>query len=238
MSTPHINAKKGDFAEAIILPGDPLRAKFIAENFLNNAKEICNVRNILGFTGEHNGKRISVMGTGMGIPSISIYATELAKDYGVKTMIRTGTCGALHNDLKLMDIVLCMGAGTDSGFHKNLIGNMHYPFIADFELLERAKEVAKSKNISYKIGKMFTSDLFYRDDVEYNSLLTKLGFLAVEMENAGLYKVADSYGVKALGIATVSDHINKGESLSSDDRQKSLEQMINLALETICKEDH
>ncbi len=236
MSTPHINAKKGDFAEGVILPGDPLRAKFIAENFITNAKEVCNVRNILGFTGEYKGKPVSVMGTGMGIPSISIYATELAKNFGVKTMIRTGTCGALHDDLNLMDIVLCMGAGTDSGFHKSFIGNMHYPFIANFELLEKAKNIAKNNDLSYKIGKMFTSDLFYRNDLEYNSLLTKLGFLAVEMEIAGLYKVADDYGVKALGITTVSDHINKGGKLSSSDREKSLEQMISIALETIHEE--
>ncbi len=236
MSTPHINAKRGDFAEGIILPGDPLRAKFIAENFIENAKEVCNVRNILGFTGEYKGKPVSVMGTGMGVPSISIYATELAKDFGVKTMIRTGTCGALHDSLNLMDIILCMGAGTDSGFHKTFIGNMHYPFIADFGLLEKAKNVAQSKNFPYKIGKMFTSDLFYRNDTEYNTLLTKLGFLAVEMEIAGLYKVADDYGIKALGITTVSDHINKEEMLTASDREKSLEQMISVALETICQE--
>jgi purine-nucleoside phosphorylase len=232
MSTPHINAKKGDFAETVLFPGDPLRAKFIAENFLQNAKEVTNVRNMLGFTGEYNGKRVSVMGSGMGIPSCSIYAKELITEYGVKNLMRIGSAGALSKDVKVRDIVIAMGASTDSGVNRQRFGGFDYAAIASFNMVKAAYDAAQKQNIAVKVGNCFSADLFYTPLPQMFDTMEKMNILCVEMEAAGLYGVAAEYGANALAILTISDHIRTHEALSAEDRQNSFKEMMKVALET------
>ncbi|UKA08295.1 purine-nucleoside phosphorylase [Photobacterium damselae subsp. damselae] len=232
MATPHINAEFGDFAETVLMPGDPLRAKFIAETYLEDAKEVCNVRNMLGYTGTYKGHKISVMGHGMGIPSCSIYVHELIKDFGVKNVIRIGSCGAVHDDVKLMDVIIGMGASTDSKVNRIRFNNHDFAAIADFHLLETAVNQARSQNVPVRVGNVFSADLFYSPEVDLFDKMEKLGILGVDMEAAGIYGVAAELGAKALTILTVSDHIKRGEKLSSEDRQKSFNDMMNVALET------
>ncbi|HIF9494321.1 TPA: purine-nucleoside phosphorylase [Photobacterium damselae] len=232
MATPHINAEFGDFAETVLMPGDPLRAKFIAETYLEDAKEVCNVRNMFGYTGTYKGHKISVMGHGMGIPSCSIYVHELIKDFGVKNVIRIGSCGAVHDDVKLMDVIIGMGASTDSKVNRIRFNNHDFAAIADFHLLETAVNQARSQNIPVRVGNVFSADLFYSPEVDLFDKMEKLGILGVDMEAAGIYGVAAELGAKALTILTVSDHIKRGEKLSSEDRQKSFNDMMNVALET------
>lgn len=234
--TPHIEAKEGDFAETILLPGDPLRAKFIAENFLSDVRQVNSVRNMLGYTGQYRGKEVSVMGTGMGIPSMSIYVTELVKFYGVKNLIRVGSCGAVSEDVKVRDLVLAVGAGTDSGVNRARFGGMDFSATADYGLLHSAALVAKEKGLDVKVGNIFSADLFYHPDSEMLKLLSAMNILAVEMEAAGLYGIAAEYhqlGVKALAICTVSDHIKTGEALPPEERQSSFREMMEVALESI-----
>ncbi|MGR5227796.1 purine-nucleoside phosphorylase [Photobacterium damselae] len=232
MATPHINAEFGDFAETVLMPGDPLRAKFIAETYLEDAKEVCNVRNMFGYTGTYKGHKISVMGHGMGIPSCSIYVHELIKDFGVKNVIRIGSCGAVHDDVKLMDVIIGMGASTDSKVNRIRFNNHDFAAIADFLLLETAVNQARSQNVPVRVGNVFSADLFYSPEVDLFDKMEKLGILGVDMEAAGIYGVAAELGAKALTILTVSDHIKRGEKLSSEDRQKSFNDMMNVALET------
>ncbi|HIF9092272.1 TPA: purine-nucleoside phosphorylase [Photobacterium damselae] len=232
MATPHINAEFGDFAETVLMPGDPLRAKFIAETYLEDAKEVCNVRNMFGYTGAYKGHKISVMGHGMGIPSCSIYVHELIKDFGVKNVIRIGSCGAVHDDVKLMDVIIGMGASTDSKVNRIRFNNHDFAAIADFHLLETAVSQARSQNVPVRVGNVFSADLFYSPEVDLFDKMEKLGILGVDMEAAGIYGVAAELGAKALTILTVSDHIKRGEKLSSEDRQKSFNDMMNVALET------
>ena len=232
MPTPHINAKPDDFAETVLMPGDPLRAKFIAENFLDDAKLICDVRNMFGYTGVYKGKKVSVMGHGMGIPSSSIYAHELISNYGVKNIIRIGSCGAVRDDVKLMDIVIAMGASTDSKVNRIRLNNHDFAAIADFGLLEEAVNQARSHKVPVKVGNVFSTYLFYTPEEAIFAKMSKLGILGVDMEAAGIYGVAADLGAKALTILTVSDHITRGEQLSSDERQKSFNEMMNIALET------
>ncbi len=231
MSTPHINAKKGDFAKTVLLPGDPLRAKFIAENFLQDVKQVTNVRNMLGFTGNYKGKPISVMGSGMGIPSCSIYAKELITEYGVENLIRVGSCGAVQEDVKVHDVVIASGASTDSAVNRLRFLNCDYSAIPSFELLNKAYETAKSLGIDVKVGNIFSSDLFYHPVKEMVQKMQEMKILAVEMEAAGLYGCAAEFGANALAILTVSDHIITGESLSSEGREKLFKKMMELALE-------
>jgi len=231
--TPHIEAKEGDFAETILLPGDPLRAKFIADNFLTDVRQINSVRNMFGYTGSYNGKEVSVMGTGMGIPSMSIYVTELVKFYGVKNLIRVGSCGAVSDDVKLRDLVLAVGAATDSGVNRARFGGMDFSATADFGLLSRAAKTAGEKGLEIKTGNIFSADLFYHPDEKMLDTLSAMNILAVEMEAAGLYGIAAEYhklGVKALAICTVSDHIKTGEALPPEDRQSSFSDMMEVAL--------
>jgi len=231
--TPHIEAKEGDFAESILLPGDPLRAKFIADNFLTDVRQINSVRNMLGYTGSYHGKEVSVMGTGMGIPSMSIYVTELVKFYGVKNLIRVGSCGAVSDEVKLRDIVLAVGAGTDSGVNRARFGGMDFAATADFGLLSSAAKVAAEKGLEIKTGNIFSADLFYHPDESMMDTLTAMNILAIEMEAAGLYGIAAEYhqlGVKALAICTVSDHIKTGEALPPEERQSSFSDMMEVAL--------
>jgi purine-nucleoside phosphorylase len=232
MATPHINAELGDFAETVLMPGDPLRAKFIAETFLEDVKQVCDVRSMLGFTGTYKGKRVSVMGHGMGIPSCSIYVHELIKDFGVKNIIRVGSCGAVHDDVKLMDVIIGMGASTDSKVNRIRFNDHDFAAIADFHLLETSVQQARLQNVNVRVGNIFSADLFYSPEADLFDKMEKLGMLGVDMEAAGIYGVAAELGAKALTILTVSDHIKRGEKLSSEDRQKSFGEMMNVALET------
>lgn len=230
MATPHINAPEGAFAETVLMPGDPLRAKHIAETFLDDAVCVNTVRNMFGYTGTYKGKKVSVLGSGMGVPSMSIYATELVKFYGVKNIIRIGSCGALPLDVKVRDVVIGMGASTDSSVNRNRLAGMDFAAIASFSLLEKAVAAARAKQINVKVGNVFTSDLFYNPSETLFDTLEKYGVLAVEMEAAGLYGVAAEYGINALAIFTVSDHIRTGEALSAELRQTSFNEMVEVAL--------
>ncbi|MEH6517707.1 MAG: purine-nucleoside phosphorylase [Halioglobus sp.] len=232
MGSIHINANSGAFAETVLFPGDPLRAKYIADNFLNNAEQVTDVRNVLGFTGEYEGKRVSVMASGMGIPSASIYATELIKEYGVKEIIRVGSCGSVSSEVDLRDVVVGMGACTDSNVNRIRFGGYDYAAIADYGLLERAVNSARALEVEAKVGNLFSADLFYTPDQPMFKIMEKYGILGVEMEAAGLYGAAVEFGAKALAICTVTDNIATGAALSSEDRQLSLNTMIQIGLKT------
>ncbi len=233
MATPHINAEMGDFADVVLMPGDPLRAKYIAETFLEDVKEVCNVRSMLGFTGTYKGRKISVMGHGMGIPSCSIYTTELIKDFGVKKIIRVGSCGAVRDDVKLRDVVIGIGASTDSKVNRMRFNDHDFAAIADFDMTRHAVDAAKAKGINVRVGNIFSVDLFYTPNPEFFEKMIKYGILGVEMEAAGIYGVAAEYGAKALTICTVSDHIISGEQTSADERQTTFNEMIEIALESV-----
>jgi len=233
MATPHIKAELGDFAETVLMPGDPLRAKFIAENFLDDAKCITQVRNMFGYTGTYKGKAISVMGSGMGVPSISIYATELYKDFGVENIIRIGSCGAVRDDIKIRDIIIGMAASTDSRVNRMRFNECDFAACADFGLLQKVANTAQKLNQKIHVGNIFTADLFYTPQPEMFAIIEKYGILAVEMEAAGLYGVAAEYGKKALTVLTVSDHIKTGEQTSADERETTFKDMMELTLESI-----
>ena len=227
----HIEAKKGEIAETILLPGDPLRAKWIAETFLENPVCFNKIRGMLGYTGIYNDKRVSVMGTGMGVPSISIYAHELITEYGVKNLIRVGSAGSYQAHVKIRDIVLAMAASSNSGINELRFGGADFAPTANFELFEKAIHAAKTKNIEIKAGNIFTSDEFYADDFESYKKWSKFGVLCVEMESAGLYTVAAKHNVRALSILTISDSLVTGERTSSSDRETTFKDMIEIALE-------
>jgi len=228
----HIAAKEGEIAEAVLLPGDPLRAKFVAENFLENPAQYTSVRNILGFTGTYKGKKVSVQGTGMGIPSISIYANELFREYGVKRAIRIGTAGSINKDIKIRDLILAMSACTDSGANNIRFGGRNYAPTASFSLLKTAYDTAVSKGWEPKVGSVVSNDMFYTEDPDDWKLWAKFGCLALEMECAELYTLAAKYGREALGILTVSDSMITGEETSSEERQNTFTRMMEVALET------
>ena len=231
MKPKHFNAKPGDFADFVLMPGDPLRAQYIAEEFLDDARQVTNVRNMLGFTGTHQGRSVSVMGSGMGIPSASIYATELIQCYGVKEILRIGSCGTLTADAKMRDVVVGMGACTDSNVNRMRFKSYDFAAIADYTMLARAVAAASSLDLPIKVGNLFSADLFYTPDVEMFDVMEKMGVLGIEMEAAGLYGVAAEYGAKALAVVTVTDHIRSGEALSTNERQSSLDDMIRLGLQ-------
>lgn len=233
MATPHISAEKGDFAPSILLPGDPLRAQHIADNFLDDVTQVNAVRNMLGFTGSYDGIPVSVMGTGMGIPSASIYATELITQYDVERLIRVGSCGGIVSTVELRDVVLAIGACTDSMVNRARYGDEDFAATADFWLLRAAADAAAAKGISVKVGNVHSADLFYNPDGEAFDRMEAMGVLAVEMEAAGLYGVAAEKGARALTIATVSDHVRTGASTSSEERQQTFDEMVEIALETI-----
>lgn len=231
MATPHIKAEHGDFAETVLMPGDPLRAKHIADTFLTNAKQVNDVRNMYGYTGEYKGKRLSVMGSGMGIPSISIYAKELITEFGVKNLMRIGSCGALQKDIELRDIIIAQGASTDSQVNRSRLKGFDFAAIASFNLLEKAVAAARQGGKNVRVGNVFTSDLFYSPVEGIMENLTKMNMLAVEMEAAGLYGVAAEYGANALAMMTVSDHILTGEELDADARQNTFNDMVEITLD-------
>jgi purine-nucleoside phosphorylase len=227
----HIEAKKGEIAETILLPGDPLRAKWIAETFFEGPKCFNKVRNMLGYTGIYNGKKVSVMGTGMGVPSISIYAHELINAYGVKNLIRVGSAGSYQKDVKIRDVVLAMAASSNSGVNELRFGGADYAPTANFGLFLKAVEAAKKKNIVVKAGNVFTSDEFYADDFESYKKWSRFGVLCVEMEAAGLYTVAAKHNVNALAILTISDSLVTGERTTTKERETTFKGMVEIALE-------
>ena len=228
--TPHIGAKYGEIAETVIMAGDPLRAKFMADNFLENPVQFNNIRGMLGFTGTHDGKRVSVMGHGMGMPSIGIYTYELYNFYGVKTIMRVGSAGSLRKDLKLGDLVLAMGACTDSSYGKQFETPGTYAPIADFELLRGAADTCDRFGYKYMVGNVMSSDIFYHDNA-HNDKWMKMGVLAVEMEAAALYMNAARSGNRALTICTISDSIVTGEKTTAEQRQTSFTHMMEVAFE-------
>ncbi len=231
----HIGAKENEIAESILLPGDPLRAKYIAENFLEDVSQYNNIRGMLGYTGTYKGQRVSVQGTGMGVPSISIYAHELMAEYGVKNLIRVGTCGAIQEDVHVRDVIIAMSASTDSAVNNIRFKGMDYAATADFGLLKAAYDAAVEKGLSVKVGGILTTDTFYHDDPSIYQLWASYQVLAVEMEAAALYTLAAKFGAKALTILTVSDHILTGESTSAEERQLTFNDMIETALEGVLK---
>ncbi len=233
MST-HIGAKAGDVAESILLPGDPLRAKYIAENFLKDPVCFNQVRGMLGYTGSYEGKLISVMGTGMGIPSISIYATELMREYNVQTLVRIGTCGSMNKDIHIGDVILAQGACTDSDINHHIFPGTYCP-VADFDLLRTACLKAQEAGIRPIVGNVLSSDTFYGEElIDHSALWIKYGVLAVEMEAAALFTIAKKYGRRGGALLTVSDSlVNEEQQMTPKEREQSLNTMIKLALDTV-----
>lgn len=232
MTTPHNKAKPGDYAEAVLLPGDPLRAKWIAETFLTDANEVNSIRNCLGYTGLFKGKRVSVQATGMGQPSLAIYVHELIDVYGVKTLIRVGTCGGLNTDVKLRDLVIAQGASTDSAMVRQGFGQFHFAPIADFSLLRAMVEGAEKTGQRFHVGNFLSSDVFYQaEGLAAYEPLRKHGILAVDMETAMLYTLAARFGVKAVAVCVMADCVITRETMSAADRQSSLKEMVSLALD-------
>jgi purine-nucleoside phosphorylase len=232
MSTKHMNAAPGDFAQTVLMPGDPLRAKYIADSYLEDARRVTDVRNMWGFTGAYRGLPVSVMAHGMGIPSVSIYCTELVRDYGVKKVIRVGSCGTTHPKVKLRDVVIAMGASTDSGVNRMRFGGYDLAALASFRLVSNAVAAAEEHEVAYHVGNIFSADLFYTPDTKMFETMAKFDVLGVEMEAAGIYPIAAEHGVEALAICTVSDDIRSGTALSIEERQSTFDDMIKVALET------
>ncbi|QEN06109.1 purine-nucleoside phosphorylase [Thiospirochaeta perfilievii] len=231
----HINAEKGAIADKILLPGDPLRAEFIANKYLENPVCYNKVRGMLGFTGMYKGERVSVQGTGMGLPSLSIYANELIREYDVKKLIRVGSCGSMQKDIHVRDIILAMSSSTNSSMNKNRFKGMDFAPTADFSLFRNALDVAKGSNLEIKAGNVLSSDSFYTDDPDEWKMWAAFNVLAVEMETSALYTLAAKYGVSALSILTVSDSLVTWEETSSEEREKTFTQMMELALDVIIK---
>jgi len=230
--TPHIGAQYGEIAETVIMAGDPLRAKFMAENFLDNPKQFNNVRGMLGFTGTHQGKRVSVMGHGMGMPSLGIYTYELFNFYGVKTIVRVGSAGSINPDLHIGDLVIAMGACTNSNYASQYELPGTFAPIADFGLLRKAADSCEQIGVNYRVGNVFSSDVFYSDNA-HNDKWMQMGVLAVEMEVAALYMNAARSGNKALAICTISDNILTGEVTTAEERQKTFTKMMDVAFSLI-----
>ncbi len=228
----HINAKPGDFADTVLMPGDPLRAEYIAESRLEGARRVTDVRNAWGFTGKYEGKELSVMASGMGIPSASIYCHELITEFGVKRIIRVGSCGTVNPAVKVRDIVIAMGASTDSGVNRIRFGGYDLAAIASYELLRNAVQAAEKKGVSFHVGNVFSGDLFYTPDTDMFDVMEKFNILGVEMEAAGIYGLAAELGAEALAICTVSDDIRSGAALTAEERQTTFDEMIEVALET------
>lgn len=232
MTTKHMNASPGDFAETVLMPGDPQRAKYIADTFVDGARQVTDVRNMWGFTGEYKGMPVSVMAHGMGIPSASIYCTELIRDYGVRKVIRVGSCGTTHPEVRLRDVLIAMGASTDSGVNRMRFGGYDLAALASFRLVRNAVQAAEQLQVRHHVGNIFSADLFYTPDTAMFEIMAKYDVLGVEMEAAGLYPIAAEHGAEALALCTVSDDIRSGDALSIEDRRSSFDEMIRVALET------
>ena len=229
--TPHINAAKGDLAETVLMPGDPYRAKWAAETFLDNPRLVNEVRGMLGFTGTYNGNPVTIHGSGMGMPSISIYANELISQYGAKTLIRIGSCGAMQPHVKVRDVVIAMTATTLSTPSRGIMRELNYAPCADWSLLSAAVKAAETLDSPTHVGGIYSSDVFYDERPDLNELMQRHGILGVEMEAAELYTVAARHGARALGVMTVSDHLLTHEALPPEDRERSFGDMVKIALE-------
>ena len=227
-----MNAAPGDFAKTVLMPGDPLRAQYIADTYLEDARRVTDVRNMWGFTGKYKGEPISVMAHGMGIPSVSIYCHELITEYGVKRVIRVGSCGTSHPDVKLRDIIIAMGASTDSSCNRMRFGGYDFAPLASFDLVEKAVAAARQAGIRYHVGNIFSADLFYTPDPDMFETMAKYNVYGIEMEAAGIFPIAAENDAEALAICTVSDAIPSGEHLSTEERATTFDDMIQVALET------
>ncbi|WP_116951230.1 purine-nucleoside phosphorylase [Jiangella endophytica] len=232
MST-HIAAAPGEIAETVLLPGDPLRAEWIAKTYLEDVTCYSQVRNMLGFTGTYRGERISVQGTGMGQPSISIYVHELLAEYGAKTLVRVGSCGGLLADVAIRDLVIGISAATESSMNALRFEGFHYAPTADFSLVRAYVEKAEAAGARYHVGQIFSTDSFYHDRPELRDRLTQYGVLAVEMEAAALYTLAAKFGARAVAVCTVSDNLVTGEETSADERERTFAEMVELALDAV-----
>ena len=232
MATPHINAAPGDFAETVLMPGDPQRAQYIAESFLDDARRVTDVRNMWGFTGTYKGSPVSVMAHGMGIPSVSIYVHELLAEYGVQRVIRVGSCGTTHPDVALRDVIIGMGASTDSGVNRMRFGGYDLAALASFDLVEKAVAAARAAGIRFHVGNLFSADLFYTPDKAMFDTMATYDVLGIEMEAAGIFPIAAEFNAEALAICTVSDDSPNGRHLSSEERATTFNEMISVALET------
>ncbi len=232
MATKHMNAAPGDFAETVLMPGDPLRAQYIADTYLEDARRVTDVRNMWGYTGRFKGQPISVMAHGMGIPSASIYCTELIADYGVRRVIRVGSCGTSHPDVRLRDLVIAMGASTDSNCNRMRFGGYDLAALASYDLVEKAVQAARESGVRFHVGNLFSADLFYTPDPDMFETMAKYNIYGVEMEAAGIYPIAAEHGAEALAICTVSDDLRNGENLSPDERATTFDDMIRVALAT------
>lgn len=233
MSTPHIDAAPGAFAELLLLPGDPLRARHVANSLLTHAVEVTNIRNMLGYTGEWNGKRVSVMGSGIGIPSAMLYATELIRNYGVRRLVRIGTCGGLADDVQLGELLLVQGASTDSSVNRLRFGGHDFAATASWALLSRVAAAAQAAGSAIRVGNVFTSDYFYHPDAGLTELLRRFGILALDMETAGLYGLASELGAEALSVLTVSDHLMRAARMSAEERETGVDAMTRLVLDAL-----
>ncbi|MCV3272212.1 purine-nucleoside phosphorylase [Roseobacter sinensis] len=229
--TTHIGASPGDIAETVLMPGDPSRAQWAAETFLEDVSCINKVRGMLGFTGTWKGHRVSIQGSGMGMPSLSIYANELIRDFGAKTLIRIGSCGAMQDTVAIRDVILAMTASTISTPSTHIFHPLNFAPCANFELLRAAAVASEKKNVTTHIGGIYSSDVFYSEHPRLDEEMTRHGVLAVEMEAAELYAVAARYGCRALAVLTVSDHLKTGEALPSEDRERTFGDMVEIALE-------
>ena len=236
MTAKHMNASPGDFAGTVLMPGDPLRARYIAETYLDGHRRVSDVRNMWGFTGEYRGIPVSVMAHGMGIPSASIYCTELIVEYGVKRLIRVGSCGTSHPDVRLRDLVIAQGASTDSAVNRMRFGGYDYAALATFDLVRKAVAVAEAHELRYHVGNIFSADLFYTPDPDMFDTMAKFNVYGIEMEAAGIYPIAAEHGAEALAICTVSDDIPSGKALSIEERATTFDEMIAVALETAISE--
>jgi len=229
--TVHIGAVPDDIARTVLMPGDPRRAEWAAKTFLDNARLVNEVRGMLGFTGEWKGHPVTIQGSGMGMPSLSIYANELIRDFGAKTLIRIGSCGAMQSEVKVRDVVIAMTASTMSTPSNGFFREIRFAPCANFELLEAAVRAARNKGTPFHVGGIYSSDVFYDERPDLDEAMTRHGVLAVEMECAELYTVAARHGARALAVLTVSDHLRTGEALPSEDRERSFGDMVEIALE-------
>lgn len=232
MATKHMNAAPGDFAETVLMPGDPLRAQYIADTYLDDARRVTDVRNMWGFTGQYKGEPISVMAHGMGIPSVSIYCTELIREYGVRRVIRVGSCGTSHPDVRLRDVIIAMGASTDSNCNRMRFGGYDLAALASFNLVQKAVRAAEAHKIRYHVGNLFSADLFYTPDPGMFETMATFNIYGLEMEAAGIFPIAAENDAEALAICTVSDDLRTDEHLTSDERATTFDEMILVALET------
>jgi purine-nucleoside phosphorylase len=233
MATAHLNAAPGDYADTVLMPGDPLRAEYIAENFLDDARRVADVRNMWGYTGSYKEQPVSVQAHGMGIPSASIYTHELIAEYAVKRVIRVGSCGTTHPDVQLRDIVIAMGASTDSGVNRMRFGGYDLAALASYDLVEKAVAAARAAGVRFHVGNIFSADLFYTPDTDMFATMATYNVYGIEMEAAGIFPIAAEHNAEALAICTVSDDIPGGKHLSAEDRATTFDEMIRVALDTV-----